>query len=55
MAQKITEHLPLKNDQWTKLAISILDKTHAKEGYCVSWGVGSGRLITALARRSKRG
>ncbi len=47
------EHLPLKNDQWTKLAQNILDKTSAKEGYCISWGVGSGRLITALARRSK--
>ena len=46
-------HLPVKNDQWTKIAIAILDATKARDGYCVCWGVGSGRLITALARRSK--
>lgn len=47
------EHLPLKNDQWTKAAIGILDTTKVREGYCICWGVGSGRLVTALARRSK--
>lgn len=47
------EHLLPKNDEWTKKAIEILDTTNVREGYCVSWGVGSGRLITALARRSK--
>ncbi len=47
------EHLPLKNDEWTKTAIGILDTTKVREGYCICWGVGSGRLVTALARRSK--
>ncbi|MCE9532860.1 MAG: PQQ-binding-like beta-propeller repeat protein, partial [Planctomycetes bacterium] len=42
-----------KNDQWTKTAIGILDATQVREGYCICWGVGSGRLVTALARRSK--
>ena len=47
------EHLPLKNDAWTKTAQEILETTGMREGYCLSWGVGSGKLITALARRSK--
>jgi outer membrane protein assembly factor BamB len=47
------EHLPQKNDQWTKAAIGILDTTKIRDGYCICWGVGSGRLVTALARRSK--
>ena len=47
------EHLPQKNDQWTKAAIGILETTKVRDGYCICWGVGSGRLVTALARRSK--
>jgi outer membrane protein assembly factor BamB len=40
-------------DGWSKTAKSILDTTKAREGYCVAWGVGSGRLIAELARQSK--
>jgi len=42
-----------KNDIWTKTALDILELTSVREGYCICWGVGSGRLVTALARRSK--
>jgi outer membrane protein assembly factor BamB len=47
------EWVPLKTDQWSKTAEAIMDATGAREGYCVCWGIGSGRLVTALARRSK--
>lgn len=40
-------------DEWTKTAKTILDTTKAREGYCIAWGVGSGRLIAELARQSK--
>jgi len=40
-------------DEWTKTTKTILDTTKVREGYCVSWGVGSGRLIAELVRQSK--
>ncbi|MBY0523921.1 MAG: PQQ-binding-like beta-propeller repeat protein [Gemmataceae bacterium] len=39
-------------DAWTKQAKTILDGTKVRDGYCISWGVGSGRLITELLRQS---
>jgi outer membrane protein assembly factor BamB len=47
------EFIPPREDQWARVAVDILAATNAREGYCVCWGVGSGRLHTALARRSK--
>jgi outer membrane protein assembly factor BamB len=44
---------PIDKDEWIKAADKILEATKAREGYCVSWGAGSGRLLTALALRSK--
>jgi outer membrane protein assembly factor BamB len=40
-------------DAWTEKARAILETTHVREGYCIAWGVGSGRLIAELARQSK--
>ncbi len=39
--------------EWAKKSLEIMDATKVREGYCICWGVGSGRLLTALARRSK--
>ncbi len=40
-------------DAWTDKARRILETTHVRDGYCVAWGVGSGRLILELARQSQ--
>ncbi len=40
-------------DRWTQQAEDILKRTGVHEGYCVAFGVGTGRLVEALARRSK--
>jgi outer membrane protein assembly factor BamB len=41
------------HDAWTERAADILKQTGVTEGYCVSWGAGSGRLVTELARQSR--
>jgi outer membrane protein assembly factor BamB len=41
------------HDVWTEQAAAILKHTGVTEGYCISWGVGSGRLVTELARQSR--
>jgi outer membrane protein assembly factor BamB len=53
-----TTHAPpapgtLPADQWTLKAREILDRTRLQDGYCVAWGVGSGRLIAELVRQSR--
>jgi len=40
-------------DAWTEEAKRILTRTGVQAGYCLSWGVGSGRLIEELARQSQ--
>jgi outer membrane protein assembly factor BamB len=40
-------------DEWTERARQLLDSTRVREGYCVAWGVGSGRMIEELARQSR--
>ncbi len=40
-------------DEWTERAQSILTTTGAQEGYCVAWGVGSGRLVQEIVRQSR--
>jgi len=40
-------------DEWTEKAAEVLSTTGAQEGYCIAWGVGSGRLIQELVRQSK--
>src|SRR5262249_52614647 len=44
---------PTPADDWTAKAASVLKTTGVHDGYCIAWGVGSGRLITELARQSK--
>jgi outer membrane protein assembly factor BamB len=39
-------------DAWTDQAQMILGASGVSDGYCISWGVGTGRLITELARYS---
>lgn len=50
---KMSDPPPFSPDGWTKKAESILDLAKVREGYCVAWGIGSGRLITELACRSR--
>lgn len=40
-------------DVWTEKAAGLLKATGAQRGYCLAWGVGSGRLIAELARQSE--
>jgi outer membrane protein assembly factor BamB len=44
---------PPAADGWTEKAESILTTTGASDGYCVAWGVGSGRLIQEVVRQSR--
>jgi outer membrane protein assembly factor BamB len=39
-------------DSWAAKARAVLDATGVRDGYCVAWGVGSGRLITEMLRQS---
>ncbi|MGD8239677.1 MAG: PQQ-binding-like beta-propeller repeat protein, partial [Armatimonadota bacterium] len=39
-------------DRWTTVAGDILRETGATEGYCLLWGLGTGRLAEELARQS---
>ncbi|MCI0458080.1 MAG: PQQ-binding-like beta-propeller repeat protein [Gemmataceae bacterium] len=39
--------------EWAAKAKSILDTTGVREGYCVAWGSGSGKLVLELARQSR--
>jgi outer membrane protein assembly factor BamB len=40
-------------DEWTERARQVLESARVTEGYCVAWGLGSGRLVEELARQSK--
>ena len=42
---------PVTEDAWTVRARDILRITGVRDGYCVAWGVGSGRLIEELGAR----
>ncbi len=44
---------PSDADEWTEKAESVLTTTGVREGYCVAWGVGSGRLIHEIVRQSR--
>ena len=44
--------LPVK-DVWIGRAREILQASGVREGFCVVWGVGNGRLIEELARQSE--
>ncbi len=40
-------------DEWTERAAALVETTGVREGYCVAWGAGSGRLIAELARQTE--
>ncbi len=42
---------PVPEDAWTRKARAILDLAGVREGYCVLWGAGNGRLAEELARQ----
>jgi outer membrane protein assembly factor BamB len=44
---------PPPSDEWTVRAESILTTTGARNGYCVAWGVGSGRLVYEIVKQSR--
>ncbi len=39
-------------DRWSRLADTLLQKAQVKEGYAVSFGIGGGRLIEEVVRKS---
>src|SRR5205823_3465268 len=40
------------HDLWGERVRSLVEKTGVHDGYCVVWGVGSGRLIAELVRQT---
>jgi outer membrane protein assembly factor BamB len=45
--------LAMPDDDWTARARDILAQSGVHNGYCIAWGVGSGRLIGELLRQSQ--
>lgn len=43
---------PAVSDEWTRQARYITRRIGVTEGYCLVWGVGTGRLAAELARQS---
>lgn len=39
-------------DAWTERARTLLETTGVRDGYCVVWGAGNGRLVCELAHQS---
>lgn len=44
--------IPEPRDGWTEKVRRILERTQMRDGYCVVYGVGSGRLALELVRQS---
>lgn len=40
------------HDAWGERVRGLVEKTGVHDGYCVAWGVGSGRLIAELVRQT---
>lgn len=40
-------------DDWDDKAHDILERTGVRQGYCIAWGAGSGRLVEELLARSQ--
>src|SRR5207247_2359545 len=40
------------HDLWSERVRGLVERTGIREGYCVAWGVGSGRLIAELVRQT---
>jgi outer membrane protein assembly factor BamB len=43
---------PQPEDEWTRRTAALLKSTVVRDGYCVAWGVGSGRLVEELVRQT---
>ncbi len=41
------------DDEWPDKVRDLLAAADVRDGYCVCWGVGSGRLVTELLRQSR--
>ncbi|MBY0524071.1 MAG: PQQ-binding-like beta-propeller repeat protein [Gemmataceae bacterium] len=39
-------------DEWNAKTAALLDAAQVREGYCIVWGVGDGRLLGELVRQS---
>ena len=48
----IVTPLPAITDVWTTVVQNMLSRDDLKEGLALVWGVGSGRLVTELARQA---
>jgi outer membrane protein assembly factor BamB len=44
--------LPPLHDTWGERVRGLVERTGVHEGYCIVWGVGSGRLIAELVRQT---
>jgi outer membrane protein assembly factor BamB len=42
-----------RDDRWGRRAEKVLRDSGVRDGYCVAWGVGTGRLVTELALRTR--
>jgi outer membrane protein assembly factor BamB len=53
----MTHPLPVADDEpdddWPDKTRDLLAHAGARDGYCIAWGVGSGRLITELIHQSR--
>src|SRR5262249_51689961 len=50
---RATPRSPALVDSWTTKAAQVLETTGVRDGYCLAWGVGTGRLVMELARQSR--
>ncbi len=54
--EPLTHPLPVADetapDDWPDKARDLLSRAGVRAGYCIAWGVGSGRLITELIHQS---
>lgn len=50
----VTKNEPLPTvDFWIAKARNLVEAAHAREGYCVVWGLGTGQLANALIRETE--
>lgn len=44
---------PERTDGWSLKTAGIIEATGVRDGYCIAWGIGSGRLIAEVIRQSR--
>jgi outer membrane protein assembly factor BamB len=56
VAEPVVHGIPtapaVPEDDWTRRAAVILENTKVRDGWCIVWGVGKGRLTQELIRQS---